>query len=51
MEEMTIIVNGKPIPLTDFPKTIILKTILSMLQTLKGVEEVIKTVEIKIKAG
>ena len=48
MEEITITVNGKEIPLTDFPKTIIIKTILGMLQALKGVEDV-KTVEIKIK--
>ena len=50
MEEITITVNGKEIPLTDFPKSIIIKTILGMLQALKGVEE-IKTVEIEIKRG
>ena len=48
MEEITITVNGKEIPLTEFPKNIIIKTILGMLQALKGVED-IKTVEIKIK--
>jgi len=48
MEEITITVNGKEIPLTEFPKNIIIKTILGMLQALKGVEAV-KTVEIKIK--
>jgi hypothetical protein len=50
MEEITISVNNKEIPLTDFPKSIIIKTILGMLQALKGVEDV-KTVEIKIKRG
>ena len=48
MEEITLTINSKEIPLTEFPKSIILKTILGMLQALKGVEE-IKTVEIKIK--
>ena len=48
MEEITITVNGKEIPLTEFPKNIIIKTILGMLQALKGVVAV-KTVEIKIK--
>ena len=48
MEEITITVNGKEIPLTDFPKAIVIKTILGMLQALKGVADV-KTVEIKIK--
>jgi hypothetical protein len=47
MEDITIVVNGKEVPLTKFPKTIIIKTILGMLQALKGVEE-IKTVEIRI---
>jgi hypothetical protein len=48
MEEITINVNGKEVPLTEFPKNIIIKTILAMLQELKGVDE-IKTVEIRIK--
>ena len=48
MEEITITVNSQEMPLTDFPKSIIIKTILGMLQALKGVEEV-KTVEIRIK--
>lgn len=48
MEEISITVNGKLIPLTEFPKSIIIKTILGMLQALKEVEDP-KTVEIKIK--
>jgi hypothetical protein len=48
MEELSIVVNGKPIPLTEFPKSIIIKTILGMLGALKEVKDP-KTVEIKIK--
>jgi len=48
MGEISIIVNGKPIPLTGFPKSIIIKTILGMLGALKDVENP-RTVEIKIK--
>jgi len=48
MEEITLTVNGNEIPLTEFPKNIIIKTILGMLQALKGVDNV-KTVEINIK--
>jgi hypothetical protein len=48
MEEITITVNGKEIPLTEFPKSILIKTILGMLEALKGVD-VVKTVEIRIK--
>lgn len=48
MEEISLVVNGKPIPLTEFPSSIIIKTILGMLQALKDVKEP-KTVEIKIK--
>jgi hypothetical protein len=48
MAEINIIINGKEIPLTDFPKTIIISTIIGMLQALKDVD-VINTVDIKIK--
>jgi hypothetical protein len=48
MAEINIKINGKEIPLTDFPKTIIISTIIGMLQVLKDVD-VIKTVDIKIK--
>ena len=46
MQDITIKVNGKNIPLTEFPAEFIKNTISGMLRTLKGVEE-IKTVEIK----
>ncbi len=46
MQDITIKVNGKNIPLTEFPSELIKNTISGMLRTLKGVEE-IKTVEIK----
>jgi molybdopterin-guanine dinucleotide biosynthesis protein B len=47
-EEIIIKVNGKNIPLTDFPSEIIKNSIIGMIQTLRGVEE-IKDAEIKIK--
>ena len=46
MDDMKILVNGKNIPLTEFPKDFIKSTILGMLTPLKGVED-IKDVEIK----
>ncbi len=48
MQTITLKVNGKEVPLTQFPADIILQTILGMLKALKGVEE-IKDVEICIK--
>ena len=48
MEEISIKVNGKEIPLTEFPTEIIKSTICGMLESLKGVEE-IKNVEIKFE--
>ena len=47
MDEIKLKINDKEIPLTDFPKTIIISTIIGMLQVLKEVD-VIKTVEIMI---
>jgi hypothetical protein len=47
MEEIKLKINDKEIPLTDFPKAIIISTILGMLQVLKDVG-VIKSVEINI---
>ncbi|NMC29157.1 MAG: hypothetical protein GYA45_03700 [Pelolinea sp.] len=49
MQSIVLKVNGKEIPLTQFPADIIMQTILGMLKALKGVEEV-KEVEIKIKS-
>ena len=48
MEEMSIKVNGKEIPLTEFPTEIIKSTICGMLSSLKNVEE-IRDVEIKFE--
>jgi hypothetical protein len=45
MKEINIKVNGKEIPLSEFPKEIIIDTICGMLKSLKGVDE-IKDVEI-----
>lgn len=47
MDEIKLVVNGKEIKLTDFPRSIIISTILGMLAVLKDVD-VVKTVEIKI---
>ena len=48
MKKINIKVNGKEIPLSEFPSDIIKNTICGMIKSLKGVDE-IKTVEIKIK--
>jgi molybdopterin-guanine dinucleotide biosynthesis protein B len=48
MDKMIIIVNGKKVPLTEFPIDIIKNTICGMLKSLKGVDE-IKDVEIRFK--
>ncbi len=48
MENISIKVNGKQIPLTNFPTEIIKNTICGMLKSLKGVDE-IEDVEIKIQ--
>ena len=47
-ENIMIKVNGKEIGLTEFPSEIIKNTLIGMLQSLKGVEE-ISEAEIKIK--
>ena len=48
MDELIIKVNGKKIPLTEFPSEIIKNTICGMLSSLKKVED-IKEVEISFK--
>ena len=48
MEKISIKVNGKEIPLTEFPTDIIKNTIVGMLKSLKGVEK-IEDVEIRFK--
>lgn len=50
MDEIKLIINEKEVPLTHFPKTIVISTIIGMLQVLNDVD-VIKTVEIKITKG
>lgn len=47
MQNIIIKVNGRNIPITEFPAEFIKNTICGMLGSLKGVEEKIKTVEIK----
>jgi len=48
MEKISIKVNGKQIPLTEFPSDFIRNTIIGMLKSLKGVKD-IKKVEIYIQ--
>ena len=48
MYEIEIIVNGQSVRLTDFPREIITKTILALVQTLKDVDE-IETLQITLK--
>jgi hypothetical protein len=48
MDDITIKVNGKNIPLSEFPAEFIKNSICGMLRTLKGVDE-IKNVEIKFE--
>jgi hypothetical protein len=45
MEKISIKVNGKEIPLTEFPSEIIKNVICGMLRSLKGIDK-IKKVEI-----
>lgn len=40
MSDMNIKVNGKNIPLTEFPEDIIKNAILGMLKSLKGIEKI-----------
>jgi len=47
---MIIKVNGKEVPLTEFPTDFIQNTICGMLHSLKGVEEINK-VEITFEAN
>jgi len=46
MQDISIKVNGKNIPLSEFPAEFIKNSICGMLRTLKGVDE-IKDVEIR----
>lgn len=48
MQNISIKVNGKNIPISEFPAEFIKNSICGMLKTLKGVDE-IKKVEIKFQ--
>jgi len=49
MDEIKLVVNEKEVRLSDFPRSIIISTIMGMLQALKDIDvDEIKTVEIKI---
>ena len=47
-EKIELVINGKQIPLSEFPKDFIKNTIFGMVTTLKGVDESIQTVSITI---
>ena len=40
MKEISVKVNGKDIPLTEFPQEFIIETICGMIKSLKGVDEI-----------
>ena len=46
-DEVTLIVNGKQIPLTEFPSLFIKDTVIGMIKPLKGVKGPIENVEIR----
>ena len=48
MNKITLKVNGKLIPLTEFPADIMINSICGMIKSLKGVDE-IKKVEISFE--
>ena len=48
MKKINVKVNGKEIPISEFPSDIIKNAICGMIESLKGIDE-IKTVEIKIE--
>ena len=48
MSDVSIKVNGKSVPLAEFPEEFISNTIIGMISSLKGVDE-IKNVNINIQ--
>jgi hypothetical protein len=46
MKDIKVKINGKDVPLSEFPKKFVVNTICGMLKSLKGVDE-IKDVEIR----
>ena len=48
LPDIRILVNGKPVSISEFPAQIIRNTIIGMLSSLKGIDE-IKTVDISFK--
>ena len=45
-KQVELIINGKKIPLTEFPEEFIKNTVLGMVSTLKGVDEDIETISL-----
>ena len=47
-DQVELRVNGKLIPLTEFPDEFIKNTVIGMIKSLKGVEKPIQTVSVTI---
>lgn len=47
-KQVELTINGKNIPLTEFPEEFIKNTLFGMVSTLKGVDEKIETIDLTI---
>lgn len=47
-ETIELIINGKKIPLSEFPKDFIKNTLVGMVKSLKGVDEPIQSISITL---
>jgi hypothetical protein len=47
-KQVELIINGKKIPLTEFPEEFIKNTLIGMVSSLKGVNENIETISLTI---
>ena len=48
VETIELIINGKKIPLSEFPKDFIKNTVIGMVTSLKGVDKPIQTISMTI---
>jgi hypothetical protein len=49
MAQVELMINGKKIPLTEFPRDFIQHTIFGMVKSLKGVDEQIESLSLTIE--
>jgi hypothetical protein len=49
VKQVELKINGKKIPLSEFPEEFIKNTLFGMVSTLKGVDESIETIRIIVK--